>query len=705
MIFGVYWLYISYGFPEYFTQRTYSTKWEVSSPVTIAVDSTNKVYVADPIDIKVYHADGEFIQKIGNNSSPWVIPSLAINSTNYLFYANYSDNSIWIFDPNGNFFSKWLMCGRTAIDVSGNVYITGYTGGPNAFVQVFTPQGLFIKQWDIDYNPEGIVVSPTGDVYLSYKVPYQVKKYDQNGHFIKNIETGVYCSGIAVDARGFLYVSKLNHGSITVYDVNGNVTETVGNYGTQKGQLKDPRGIAVNSQREIFVADNGNQRIQVFTPKVFSNANAITFLIASTIAPSIITVCVLLLEIRGDRIALKYQRIKDKVQQKWRENRKRDAEREAIRIQQNSSKVEQVILELAPQFSKLQVREIAERCGVPDESLIIKVLQQMIARKQIDATYFKSTLSVAFQQHAIEKPFPQEVSGVARQYMEVRRQYEYMGGKIRLKVKVVNTSKVGLLRIQCMLNIPDSFRLLRVEPSDYSAEGSAVKLQDLLPKEEKSVAFVLEPMICGKEQLSGTVSGVDAAGGPFAMSIAPLEVEVRCPLFATPEEANLPLVKKMALDLPVKSERVFYLPETLAPATAFELAKSAISERDVRFVGSVTGENRKGGDPFDESAWFYGTTKVEKRRYVLSAAVSEKDRVIRLATTCDDEAGCTGFLAETGAAVRRELVRRGAFESEKDVIELVCERCGATLPSAPMLDHDVRCPECQWSWRAKDFFR
>ncbi len=384
-------------------------------------------------------------------------------------------------------------------------------------------------------------------------------------------------------------------------------------------------------------------------------------------------------------------------------SQRRDAEER--RIQASKAQVERVVLELSSLFSKLQVGEIAEKSGVTEETLIIGVIQQMIARKQIDATYFKSTQSVAFQQQVIEKPFPPGLPAETRSNIHVLRQYEYAGGKVRLKVKIINRAKTGLLRITCLLNIPDSFKLLRVEPADYTADGTAVKLQDLLPKEEKTVAFVLEPMICGKEQFSGNISGVDAAGEPFATPIIPLEVEVRCPLFASPEEANLPLLKHMVLDLSVKSERVFYLPETLAPADAFELAKSAISERDVRFVGTVAGEDRQAGDTFDESVWFYGTTKVERKRYVLSAAVSEKDRIIRLATACDDEAGCTGFLAETGAAVRRELVRRGAFESERDVIELVCEKCGATLPRAPTITSDVRCPECQWTWRLADFFR
>ncbi len=395
---------------------------------------------------------------------------------------------------------------------------------------------------------------------------------------------------------------------------------------------------------------------------------------------------------------------KEKVARQQAEIAHKRLEAEERRIQQTTSQIERVVLELAPQFPKLQVEEIAEKCGVSEETLIINTLKQMIARKLIDATYFKSTKSVAFQQHILEKPFASEATSFSKQHADVRRQYEYVGGKVRLKVKIMNTGKTGLLRVTCMLIIPPSFKLLRVEPSDYSADGPAVKIQDLLPGEEKSIAYVLEPMICGKERFSGTVSGLDAEGGPISAPIAPLEVEVRCPLFATPEEANLPIVKNLALELPVKSERVFYLPKTLAPNMAFELVKAAISERDVRFVGSVAAADRKEGDDFDESAWFYGTTKVEKRRYVLSAAVSEKDRVIRLATACDDEAGCTGFLAEAGAAVRRELVRRGAFETEEDVIELVCEKCGATLPSAPTMDHDVRCPDCGWTWYVKDFF-
>ncbi len=289
-----------------------------------------------------------------------------------------------------------------------------------------------------------------------------------------------------------------------------------------------------------------------------------------------------------------------------------------------------------------------------------------------------------------------------KSFVRVKRQFEYIGGKVRIKINVANIYGQGLLRLSASLDHPQSFKLMRVEPAEYVRDGSAIKLGDLLPTEEKAAAWVLEPLICGKEKVGGTVSGVDANGIPFAVPMNPLEIEVHCPLFVRPEEANLPTIQRMQGDLPVHSERSFYLPEALAPQDAFELAKKVIAERDVRLVGTFTGET---GQPYDRSAVFYGVTKVKQKRFVITTSVSEADRAIRIASACDEEDACTGLLAEAGASVRRELVSRGAVDTEEGVVELTCEKCGATLPRAPVLGKDVTCPECRWAWRASDFFR
>ncbi len=280
----------------------------------------------------------------------------------------------------------------------------------------------------------------------------------------------------------------------------------------------------------------------------------------------------------------------------------------------------------------------------------------------------------------------------------IKRQYEYIGGKVRVKAKITNDGLASLLRVRLALDVPPSFQFLRAEPPEYDHEGPAIKVQDLLPGEEKAVAWVLEPLICGKERVGGSATGVDAQGNPFAVALDPLEIEVRCPLFATPEEVNLPAAKKILDDLAVRNQRVFLLPDTLSEEDALMVVTKVISERDVRRVG----ETAKGAE---RQAWFYGITKVGKKRFIFIAGASKADRTIRIATACDEEAGCTGFLAETGAAIRRELVRRGAVDSEDHVVELICEQCGATLPRAPAVGVDVLCPECKRVWKVTDFIR
>jgi len=66
---------------------------------------------------------------------------------------------------------------------------------------------------------------------------------------------------------------------------------------------------------------------------------------------------------------------------------------------------------------------------------------------------------------------------------------------------------------------------------------------------------------------------------------------------------------------------------------------------------------------------------------------------------------CTGILAEMGAVVRGEHVRRGAVDSDNQLVELICEQCGATLPRAPVIGIDVPCPYCKRVWKVTDIVR
>ncbi len=61
--------------------------------------------------------------------------------------------------------------------------------------------------------------------------------------------------------------------------------------------------------------------------------------------------------------------------------------------------IKKTVLNLGTKFGRLQVKEIAEECGVEND-LIVATVKEMIENKEIYATYFESSKSVAFNQQA-----------------------------------------------------------------------------------------------------------------------------------------------------------------------------------------------------------------------------------------------------------------------------------------------------------------
>ena len=63
------------------------------------------------------------------------------------------------------------------------------------------------------------------------------------------------------------------------------------------------------------------------------------------------------------------------------------------------AKIRKEILELGIKFTRLEVREISEKCKV-DRDAIIDVIKKMIANKEIYAEFFKSSKTISFNQQA-----------------------------------------------------------------------------------------------------------------------------------------------------------------------------------------------------------------------------------------------------------------------------------------------------------------
>jgi tripartite motif-containing protein 71 len=134
------------------------------------------------------------------------------------------------------------------------VYVTD-TG--NNRIQKFTNDGTYIRTWggsgsgDGEFNfPSGIGVDSSANVYVSdtHVVSQENEQFSGNGN-----------------------------GRIQKFTNTGIFIRKWGSKGSADGQFIAPRGIAIKSAKfsfledRVFVADAGNNRIQVFKPKFVIN--------------------------------------------------------------------------------------------------------------------------------------------------------------------------------------------------------------------------------------------------------------------------------------------------------------------------------------------------------------------------------------------------------------------------------------------------
>ena len=70
--------------------------------------------------------------------------------------------------------------------------------------------------------------------------------------------------GIAVSPTGNIFVSDFAKYNIHVFNIQRQYIQTFGEVGIGKGQLKNPRGLAVDASGLVYVANEGNGRVEVF---------------------------------------------------------------------------------------------------------------------------------------------------------------------------------------------------------------------------------------------------------------------------------------------------------------------------------------------------------------------------------------------------------------------------------------------------------
>lgn len=138
-------------------------------------------------------------------------------------------------------------------------------------VKVFDMKGRFAGSFGRMKSPYGIAVYG-GNFYISDMATGEIEIHSRAGKKLGILkikeQRQKMVPGSLLVADKYLYVADLYQGRILVIDLTERkIIRDIGSYGTGKGQLKYPHGMAVDKEGNIYVADSGNNRIVAFDSK------------------------------------------------------------------------------------------------------------------------------------------------------------------------------------------------------------------------------------------------------------------------------------------------------------------------------------------------------------------------------------------------------------------------------------------------------
>lgn len=269
----------AYSFSTKFGSFGYfASQPQFSNVHEIAFDSAGNMYVADIGNHRIQKltASGVYISSFGSSgsgtgqfSSPY---DVEIDSVGNIYVVDYGNDRIQKFNSSGAYVSSIGSSGSGPVqfnqpqfltfDSSGNMYVVD---SGNNRVQKLDSSGGFISEFAIGFDPAGIAVKSTGDIYISY-VFAGIKKYNSAG-VLQGSLSGSYdhTYGIGFAASGKLYATDGDNYRVHVYNTSDTEISIFGGvYGSGDGELASPRGVAFDASGNIFIIDTDNAKINKF---------------------------------------------------------------------------------------------------------------------------------------------------------------------------------------------------------------------------------------------------------------------------------------------------------------------------------------------------------------------------------------------------------------------------------------------------------
>jgi DNA-binding beta-propeller fold protein YncE len=259
-------------------------------PRTAAFDRQDHLFLADLTDrIQVFDRDGQYLRGWRTPEFNVDGPSgltvdrygrLLVADTHFYRVLVYSEAGDILFEigdgVQGTTPGRFGYPTDVVIDRAGNFYVAEY--GENDRIQVFSPDGKWLRQWGGHgyepgefLKPRALAFDDHDHLYVADSCNHRIQVFDTEGKLLKTWgERGdqlgqmSFPYDLAIGRDQCLYVCEYGNHRVQKFSLDGKPLALWGSAGRGPGQLYNPYALAVDSQCNVSVVDSNNHRVQRF---------------------------------------------------------------------------------------------------------------------------------------------------------------------------------------------------------------------------------------------------------------------------------------------------------------------------------------------------------------------------------------------------------------------------------------------------------
>jgi DNA-binding beta-propeller fold protein YncE len=256
---------------------------QFNEPTGIAVNPINgNVVVSDEKNnrVQVFNEKGEFVRTFGSEGTgngQFKEPrGVAVDSKGNVWVTDTGNNRVEEFNEKGEYVSQFGTKGTgngqftepkgLALDSKGDIWVAD---SGNKRIEEFNEKSEYVRQFSTGTNPIGVTVDAKGNVWNDDEAETgAIEEHNEKGEFVQKFASRGSGNGqvefpkrLAIDANGFLWVADAGNNRVDVFNEKGEYVTKFGSLGSGSEQMKDPTGVAVDPRGDVWVADDENNRV------------------------------------------------------------------------------------------------------------------------------------------------------------------------------------------------------------------------------------------------------------------------------------------------------------------------------------------------------------------------------------------------------------------------------------------------------------